>query len=143
MVTAAPVPATRDIRESDIDALVSLGDVLGAGETVDTWRRRLRGGDVVAICAHQEGELVGYAAGSMRASFGVETAGWIEAFGVANAWRGRGLGRTLAFGLLARFRASGAREVYTLVPIHDLSLQPFFRDLGFREAPMVPLGRTL
>ena len=143
MVIAAPVPAIRELRAADIPALVALGDVLGSGETVDSWRRRLGEDEIVALCAEQDGTLVGYAAGSVRRSFGLETAGWIEAFGVANAWRGRGLGRTLAFALLARFRAIGARHAYTIVPVHDLALQPFFRDLGFREEPVEPLGRTL
>jgi ribosomal protein S18 acetylase RimI-like enzyme len=143
MVIATPVPAIRELRDADIPALVALGDILGTGETVESWRRRLSEGEVVALCAEQDGALVGYAAGSVRRSFGLETAGWIEAFGVANAWRGRGLGRTLAFALLARFRAIGARHAYTIVPVHDLALQPFFRDLGFREEPVEPLGRTL
>ncbi len=143
MVIAAPVPVIRELRRADIPALVALGDVLATGETIDSWRRRLAEGELVAICAERDGTLVGYAAGSVRRSFGLETAGWIEAFGVANAWRGRGLGRTLAFELLARFRAIGARHAYTIVPVHDLALQPFFRDLGFREEPVVPLGRTL
>lgn len=143
MAIAAPVPAIRELRDADIPALVALSDVLGTGETLDTWRRRLSEGELVAICAEQDGALVGYAAGSVRRSFGLETAGWIEAFGVANAWRGRGLGRTLASALLAGFRALGARHAYTIVPVHDLALQPFFRDLGFREEPVQPLGRTL
>jgi ribosomal protein S18 acetylase RimI-like enzyme len=133
----------RELREPDIPALVALGELLGSGENIDSWRRRLAEGDLVAICAQQDGALVGYAAGSVRRSFGLETAGWIEAFGVANAWRGRGLGRTLALALLARFRAVGARHAYTIVPVHDLALQPFFRDLGFRGEPIEPLGRTL
>src|SRR6266536_1622377 len=116
MVIAAPVPALRDIRGADIDALVALGAIVGGAETVAIWRRRLRDDEVIAICAEQDGALVGYAAGSVRAAFGLETAGWIEAFGVVNAWRGRGLGRALAFGLLTRFRAIGARHAYTLVP---------------------------
>lgn len=143
MVTAIPVPVIRELRETDVGALVALGDILGAGETAASWHHRLRDGELIAICAEQDGALVGYAAGSLRTSFGLETAGWIEAFGVSNAWRGRGLGRTLATRLLARFVAAGARHAYTLVPVHDLALQPFFRDLGFREEPVVPLGRTL
>lgn len=143
MVTATAVPAIRALHETDIPELVRLGDILGAGETADSWHRRLREDELVAVCAEADGALVGYAAGTVRRSFGLETAGWIEAFGVANAQRGRGLGRTLASAILARFQAMGARHAYTIVPVHDLALQPFFRDLGFREEPVVPLGRTL
>ena len=143
MVTATSVPVTRDLRPPDVAALVALGDVLRAGEDADSWRRRLADGAIIAIGAERDGELVGYAAGAVRTSFGLEAAGWIEAFGVSSRSRGYGVGRLLATELLARFRAAGARHAYTLAPVHDLALEPFFRDLGFREEPLVALGRTL
>ena len=143
MVTATSIPAIRELRRSDVPALVALGEQLRTGESADSWRRRLAEGGIIAIGADQDGALVGYAAGTVRTSFGLQTAGWIEAFGVSNRSRGFGLGRLLASELLARFGAAGAGHVYTLAPVHDLALQPFFRDLGFREEPMVPLGRTL
>ena len=143
MVTTTAIPLIRDMRRTDVAALVALGDVLRAGETAESWRRRLTDSAIVAIGAEQDGALVGYAAGAVRTSFGLETAGWIEAFGVSSRSRGYGVGRLLASELLARFVAAGARHAYTLAPVHDLALQPFFRDLGFREAPLVALGRTL
>jgi len=143
MVITAAGPAIRELRATDIAALVSLGDALGAGEPAQVWRRRLGDRAIVAISAEQDGRIVGYAAGSVRTAFGLETGGWVETFAVANAWRGRGLGRTLASELLARFRATGAQHVYTIVPVHDLALLPFFRDLGFRDEPVTALGRTL
>ncbi|MDO8464597.1 MAG: GNAT family N-acetyltransferase, partial [Gallionella sp.] len=63
--------------------------------------------------------------------------------GVDNAWRGRGLGRTIASALLQRFRELGAERALTLLPLHDRTLAPFFRDLGFREESLVTLGRTV
>ena len=34
-------------------------------------------------------------------------------------------------------------NVFTLVPLHDRTMAPFFRELGFREEPLLPLGREL
>ena len=142
MQVATRAPVIRELRATDIVALVELAGLLGSGETRHDWKLRLRRGSVVVIGAEADGRIVGYAAGIVRLAFGLGTAGWVEAFGVDNAWRGRGLGRSLASSLFERFRELGAARVYTLLPLHDLALAPFFRDLGFREEPLVCLGRT-
>jgi len=142
MQVATRVPTIRELRATDIVALVELAGLLGSGETRHDWKLRLRRSPVVVIGAEEDGRMVGYAAGTVRPAFGLGTAGWVEAFGVDNAWRGRGLGRSLASTLFERFRELGAARVYTLLPLHDLALAPFFRDLGFREEPLVCLGRT-
>jgi ribosomal protein S18 acetylase RimI-like enzyme len=67
----------------------------------------------------------------------------VDAFGIDLSQRGQGVGRDLAVALLAELRAAGADHVYTLVPVHDRALGPFFRDLGFRDEPQVCLGRDL
>jgi hypothetical protein len=51
MVITAAGPAIRDLRPTDIAALVSLGDALGAGEPAQVWRRRLGDRAIVAIGA--------------------------------------------------------------------------------------------
>lgn len=135
-------PTIRDLRTGDSAAVASLAQLLGSRETVDRWRQRLRAG-AVAICAEDEGRLVGYATGAVRGAFGLDAAGWVETFGVANEWRGRGLGRSLAAALFARFRELGAAHAYTVLPMHDRTLAPFFRDLGFREEPLACVGTAL
>jgi ribosomal protein S18 acetylase RimI-like enzyme len=135
-------PTIRDLRSTDAASLAALAQLLGSAETVDQWRQRLRGA-TIAIGAEQDGHLVGYATGAVRTAFGLEPAGWVETFGVANAWRGRGLGRSLAAALFTRFREQGATHAYTLVPVHDRSLAPFFRDVGFREEPLACLGTSV
>jgi len=142
MQVATRVPTIRELRAADIVALVELAGVLGTGETRSDWKRRFRRGSVVVIGAEEDGRMIGYAAGTVHPAFGLGITGWVEAFGVDNAWRGRGLGRSLASDLFGRFRELGAARVYALLPRHDLELAPFFRDLGFREEPLVCLGRT-
>ena len=142
MQVASHAPTIRELRATDVVALVKLAELLGSGESQRDWKLRLRRSSVVVIGAEEDGRMVGYAAGTVRPVFGLGTAGWVEAFGVDNAWRGRGLGRSLASTLFERFRALGAARVYTLLPLHDLVLAPFFHDLGFRDEPLVCLGRT-
>ena len=144
MQTTASTPTLRALRLADVGAIVGLAARIGGVETAADWRRRLGSGTgIVAIGAEENGRLVGYVAGDVRAAFGLPAAGWVEAFGVDNDWRGRGLGRSLASALLARFRELGATHVYTLLPLHDRTLAPFFRDLGFREESIACLGRTV
>lgn len=136
------VPFLRALRPADDGIVAALAQELGGVETVEQWRDRLGGGGI-AVGAEQDGRLVGYATGAVRGAFGLEPAGWVETFGVADEWRGRGLGRALAAALFERFREAGAGQVYTVVPVHDLALAPFFRDLGFREEPLACLGTVL
>lgn len=144
MQAIATEPVLRTLELSDLGAIGKLATLLGGVDTQADWRRRLRRGDgVVAIGAEYDGRLVGYVTGDVRAAFGLASAGWVDAFGVDNGWRGRGVGRSLASALLARFSELGASRVYTLVPLHDRTLAPFFRDLGFRDEPLSCLGRAL
>lgn len=144
MQVIATEPTLRTLELSDLGAIGRLSALLGGLDTPADWRRRLRRGDgVVAIGAEDDGRLVGYVTGEVRAAFGLGAAGWVDAFGVNNEWRGRGVGRSLASALLARCRELGASRVYTLVPLHDRTLAPFFRDLGFRDEPLSCLGRAL
>lgn len=140
----AEAATLRALVSKDARALAALSRALGGSETAAIWSRLLARRDAVAIGAEATGALVGYAAGDVRGGFGMaEPAGWLEAFGVDLAWRGRGVGRELAAALLAGFRARGARRVYTIVDPHDVSLLPFLREIGFREEPLACLGRTL
>lgn len=144
MQAIATEPTLRTLELSDVGAIGRLAGLLGGVDTPADWRRRLRRGDgIVAIGAEDDGRLVGYVTGEVRATFGLAAAGWVDAFGVDNEWRGRGVGRSLASAILARFRELGASRVYTLVPLHDRTLAPFFRDLGFRDEPLSCLGRAL
>jgi ribosomal protein S18 acetylase RimI-like enzyme len=133
----------RRLGRPDLARLATLSTRLGA-ETAEHWAERLRRGDFVILGAEVDGVLVGYAAGEIRRSFGRTTAaGWIDAFGVEMTRRGQGLGRDLAAAFLAELRARGAEHVFTLVPLHDRALGPFFRDLGFRDESLVCLGKEL
>jgi GNAT superfamily N-acetyltransferase len=141
MVASAPRLVSLD--RPDLARLGELSARLGA-ESAQDWSGRLGRSGTVALGAESGGRLVAYAAAEVRRSFGRATpAAWIDAFGVDLAYRGHGIGRTLLAELLSRLRSVGADHVFTLVPLHDKTMAPFFRELGFRDEPITPLGREL
>ncbi|HEY6959485.1 MAG TPA: GNAT family N-acetyltransferase [Candidatus Limnocylindria bacterium] len=143
MQTTPKAVTIRRLGKGDLARLAALSTKLDA-ETADDWSERLHHSDVVVLGAEVRGALVGYAAGEVRRSFGrAHAAGWFDAFGVDLSQRGQGVGRELAAAFLAELRSRGADHVFTLVPLHDRTLGPFFRGLGFRDESLVCLGRDL
>lgn len=142
MQTSLRTPTVRPLGRADLAHLTALSRQLEA-ETADDWARRIGRIGVVIVGAEVDGILVGYAAGEIRRSFGAAPAGWIDAFGVDFSHRGLGMGRALLTALLAHLREAGVGHVYTLVPLHDRTMAPFFRELGFRDEAFIPIGRDL
>jgi GNAT superfamily N-acetyltransferase len=143
MRTVASAPVLVSLDRLDLVRLAELSGRLGT-DSVRDWSGRFGHSGTVIMGAELEGRLVAYAAAEVRRSFGRATpAAWIDAFGVDLAYRGHGVGRSLLAALLARLRSLGADHVFTLVPLHDRTMAPFFRELGFRDEPITPLGREL
>lgn len=143
MRTVENAPVVVSLDALDLERLGELSARLGA-ESAQDWSGRLGRSGTVVVGAERGGRLVAYAAAEVRRSFGRATpAAWVDAFGVDLAYRGHGIGRSLLSALLSRLRALGADHVFTLVPLHDRTMAPFFRELGFREEPLLPLGREL
>lgn len=133
----------RPLNGGDAPLVAALSQKLGEDQTVEEWGRFLSRPGAIAFGADAGRALVGYAAGEVGTRFGLPgPAAWIEAFGVDLDWRTKGLGRVLAVELLRRFRDAGAVRVYTVVPLHDRSLGPFFRGLGFRDEALCCMGRA-
>lgn len=140
---AAPV-RSQQLTRRDAAALADLSGRLGGSETEAQWSSFLDRPSAVALGAVSDGRVVGYAAGEVRTGFGLPApVAWVEAFGVDLEHRGAGTGRALLTDLLRRFTDAGATHVYTLVPVHDQVLGPFFRQLGFRDEQLRCLGAGL
>ena len=132
---------SRPLTAAEAGALAELSARIGGGETEEQWRSFLERDNAFALGAVADGHVVGYAAGEVRTGFGLPApVGWVEAFGVDLEHRGEGTGRHLLSELLRRFADAGATHVYTLVPLHDQVLGPFFRQYGFRDEPLQCLG---
>lgn len=143
MSTITRTATIRVLGRVDAPRLAMLSARLGA-ESLADWVDRLAGADCIVVGAEIGGRLVGYAAGDVRRTIGRSSpTAWVVSFAVDLEHRGRGTGRDLALTLLERLRASGADHVVATVPLHDRELDPFFRGLGFRDEPVVCLGKPL
>jgi GNAT superfamily N-acetyltransferase len=89
--------------------------------------------------------VVGFMLGEVRSGeFGLEEpTGWIGVLGVDPAARGKAVGRQLAAGIFAHFRARGVRAVRTMVEAGRPELESFFSALGFAPATLKPLLKLL
>lgn len=144
MAPPATAARSRALTIADAPELAALALRLGGSETAGQWASFLSRPAAIGIAAVADGAIVGYAAGEVRTGFGLpEPAGWVEAFGIGLEQRGHGVGRALLEDLLRRFIEAGATHVYTVVPVHDHSLAPFLRQLGFRDEPLSCLGHAL
>ena len=106
--------------------------------------RRRRAPLRVGLAAEEEGRLIGYLLGEVRAfEFGSEACGWVFAVGV-DPTRAR---RRVASGLLAeacrRFREARVGRVRTMVRRSDVPVLSFFRANGFVGGSFVQLERDI
>jgi ribosomal protein S18 acetylase RimI-like enzyme len=91
--------------------------------------------------AEQQGELVGFIVGELRAwEFGVgEQTGWIKVLAVAPEYQRRGIGWRLGEALLRQLRQRGICRVRTLVDSYSGELIAYFQSVGFQILNMIPL----
>lgn len=98
----------------------------------------------VGLAAVDEGRLVGYLLGEVRAfEFGSEPCGWVFAVGVAEPYLRRGVARRLLGAAIRRFRGAGLDLVRTMVRRNDVPVLSFFRAAGFAGGPYVELELPL
>jgi ribosomal protein S18 acetylase RimI-like enzyme len=141
----------RNLRPADQAEVVRL-DALHTGRRKPAYWRRVfegfvhagRGAHRVGLAAEQDGRLVGYLIGEVRAfEFGSEPCGWIFAVGVDPACLRRGIASSLLSEARRGFARHGVRTLRTMVRRDDVRLMSFFRSSGFvggrflqLEAPM-------
>jgi len=85
-------------------------------------------GGVPFLVAELRGALAGYVIGHSAADEGE-----ILNLGVAPAQRGKGVGRALVQGMLARLRERGAQTVYLEVRESNSAARRLYESLGFSE----------
>lgn len=86
----------------------------------------------VGLAAAEDGKLVGYLLGEVRAfEFGSEACGWVFAVGVEPELSRGGIASGLLKEACARFRAAGVATVRTMVRRSDIPVLSFFRTNGF------------
>jgi ribosomal protein S18 acetylase RimI-like enzyme len=149
---SGPTPITvRRLAPADLERVVEI-DALHRGEAVpDYWvsvrdaflvrdRRRVR----VALGAEDDGRLVGYVLGEVRAfEFGSEPCGWIFAVGVAPECQRLGIASRLLGEACARFHAAGISRIRTMVRRADVPVLSFFRAHAFHAGEFTQLELEL
>jgi len=141
----------RDLREGDMKDVVRIDALHTGARKPAYWEgvfqdflRRRRAPVRVGLAAEEEGRLIGYLLGEVRAfEFGSEACGWLFAVGVDPA-RSR---RRVASGLLTeacrRFRDAKVARVRTMVQRSDVPVLSFFRANGFVGGSFVQLELDL
>lgn len=101
----------------------------------DLWR--LIAETTTCFGAEKDGQLVGFVLADIRPwEFGRRAhVGWIISLGVDPKAQGHGLGKMLGEKVLDQFRRLGVTRIQTLVDPETASLEPYFKSLGFTEAP--------
>ena len=142
--------ALRPLNELDLEAITAIDEKISGTYRPEDWERRfgyyVRRDPELSLVAETGGRVVGFMLGEVRAGeFGLEEpAGWIEVMGVDPAFQGRAVGRQLLAGMLAGFRARGAKAARTLVDEErHASLLKFFEAGGFRVRPLRALEQEL
>lgn len=138
----------RPVSELDIEAVCFIDEKLSGKDRPGEWERRIsyyiRRDPELSLVALEGDRVVGFMLGEVRAGeFGLEEpAGWIEVLGVDPQCQGRSVGKKLLEGMLAGFKARGAKAVRTLVnETGQKELLGFFEAGGFKPTPIRTLER--
>ncbi|HUR68200.1 MAG TPA: GNAT family N-acetyltransferase [Candidatus Thermoplasmatota archaeon] len=117
----------------EIDASVTKTPVKNGDN--DLWR--LIAETTTCFGVEKEGRLVGFVLADIRPwEFGRRAhVGWIIALGVDPKAQGHGLGKLLGEKVLDQFHRLGVTRIQTLVDPETATLEPYFKSLGFTEAP--------
>lgn len=107
----------------------------------DLWR--LIAETTTCFGAEEDGRLVGFVLADIRPwEFGRRAhVGWIIAIGIDPKAQGKGLGKLLGERVLDQLHRLGVTRIQTLVDPVTASLEPYFKSLGFHEAPTKVLVR--
>ena len=98
----------------------------------------------IGLAAENEGRLIGYLLGEVRAfEFGSEACGWIFAIGIDPGSLLAGVASTLLQETCSRFRELGVEKVRTMVRRNSVDVLSFFRANGFVGGSFVQLELDL
>jgi GNAT superfamily N-acetyltransferase len=134
---------SRPLTERDLDAVVAIDAALAGRTRRLYFERRLAGAQReperhLQLGVEARGALAGFMLGrALEGEFGrSEPAVRLEAFGVARAAQGRGLGGALLGAFEAEAEKRGVRELRTTALWREHALLAFFDRAGFALAPL-------
>ena len=141
--------AVRKLKPGDAPALASIAAARKLKGGLGLWQTLVKrhsgrgaGGSRIGLVAVDEGGVVGYVLGEVRAfEFGSEACGWIYSIGVHPKKERERTATHLVTAALAEFRSRGVMATRTMVRKEDIPLIGFFRAAGFTGGPFVELER--
>ena len=132
-------PRIRALTLKDVDRILEIDAAVSktAVKTGDNDLWRLIAETTTCFGAEKDGQLVGFVLADIRPwEFGRRAhVGWIISLGVDPKTQGHGLGKLLGERVLDQFHRLGVTRIQTLVDPETASLEPYFKSLGFTEAP--------
>lgn len=138
-------PRIRSLTLKDVDRILEIDGAVTKtpvkqGDN-DLWR--LIAETTTCFGAEEDGRLVGFVLADIRPwEFGRRAhVGWIIAIGIDPKAQGKGLGKLLGERVLDQLHRLGVTRIQTLVDPDTASLEPYFKGLGFHEAPTKVLVR--
>ena len=128
-----------DLRPEHLDAVTRIDELQTGQSKPEYWQsvfdrflRTERGPRRVGVAAEDDGKLIGYLLGEVRAfEFGSEACGWIFAVAVDPGHARQGVAAALTEEACSRFRAAGVSKVRTMVRRNDVAVLSFFRSREF------------
>jgi len=152
---AAPPPALdgisiRPVAAGDVPAIVDLDARSTGVSKCQYWRElyayvtQARAGGRAFFVAEQQGRLVGFIAGEIRAfEFGAEACGWVFGLNVDPDARVNHVGTQLFERIAESFRQAGVEKVRTILHRDNHLVLAFFRSQGMKTGPFIQLEKDL
>ena len=140
----------RDAVASDLDAVVSLGQVASQSRKPGFWsnvfdhyvlRDKI---DRFFLVAESGNSIVGFIIGEVRAwEFGSPPCGWVFALAVSPEKRQLGIGQQMFEEISQRLKQAGVTTVRTMVERDDKLTLSFFRGLGLCTGKYLELEKQI
>lgn len=132
-------PRIRSLTLRDVDRILEIDSAVTKTpvKTSDNDLWRLIAETTTCFGAEEDGKLMGFVLADIRPwEFGRRAhVGWIIALGVDPKAQGKGLGKQLGEKVIDQFHRLGVTRIQTLVDPDTATLEPYFKSLGFTEAP--------
>ena len=105
-------------------------------QAIERWMERVESGHTLSVIALENDRMIGYC------NLHTNEPPWIRHVGeirmsVAGAYRGRGLGRTLAHEVFALARARGLKKIWARMASSQEAAQKVFHSLGFHSEALL------
>jgi N-acetylglutamate synthase-like GNAT family acetyltransferase len=140
----------RTANAEDIPSIVKLDEKSTGQAKFQYWRELFghvaqpRGSGSAFLVAEQQGRVVGFIAGEIRAfEFGSEPCGWVFAVNVDPEIRVHNVGTRLFETLCETFKRAGVSKVRTMLDRDNHLVLAFFRSLGMMSGPFIQVEKDL